>query len=86
MGLKDKLKTRAVEVIKQPQIGPPPVVGEDISLFEAAYGKQRPSRRDSVVILTGEDAEARLANLTDAQKAGYAVQMELARRREVGRE
>ena len=86
MGLRDKLRTRAVEVIKEPQIGPPAVVGEDISLFDQVYGKQRPSRRDSVVILTGEDAEARLANLTDAQKAGYAVQMELARRRQVGRD
>ncbi|MBB4663016.1 hypothetical protein [Conexibacter arvalis] len=86
MGLRDKLRTRAVEVIKEPQIGPPAVVGEDISLFEAAYGKQRPTRRDSVVILTGAEAEAQVGSLSEAQKAGYAVQMELARRREVGRE
>lgn len=85
MGLKNKLKSRAIEVIRQPQIGPPPVIGEDISLFEAAYGKQRAparSERDRIRFFYGEEAEAQLENLSEAQRAGWAVQAELANRRE----
>jgi len=84
MSLRDRLKSRAVEVIREPQIGPPPVVGEGISLFDAVMGEQRPTRRDGVTIIHGEKAiSAHLENLTEAQKAGYAAQAELARQRQV---
>jgi len=84
MGLKDRLKSRAVEVISKPRVGPPPLVGEDISLFDAVMGEQRPTRRDGVRIIHGEDAiSAHLENLTEAQRAGYAAEAELARQRQV---
>lgn len=84
MGLKNKLKSRAVEVIRQPQIGPPVVVGEDVSLMDAVYGRQRtPTRneRDGIRFFYGAEAEAHLENLSEAQRAGWAAQAELANRR-----
>jgi len=86
MGLRDKLKTRAVEVIKEAQIGPPAVVGEDISLFTAVYGEQRPKRneRDGIRFYQGAEAEAHLEGLSDAQRAGYSAQAELLNRQERG--
>lgn len=84
--LRDKLKTAAVEVIKQPETGPPVVIGQDIGLFDYIYGEQRAARneRDGIRYLTGAEAEEHLKGMSDAQRAGYRAQAELHQQRNQG--
>jgi len=82
------LKTAAVEVIRQPETGPPVVIGQDIGLFEAIYGEQRPTRneREGIRFYEGAEAEEHLKGMSDAQRAGYQAQAELHQQRNQGGE
>lgn len=75
MGLRDKLKSRAVERVEVPTPAAP--ASDDWTPFERAYGRPDPSRlkqASSYTFLEGAEAEAALAKpLTDAQREGVRV-------------
>jgi hypothetical protein len=82
MSLRDKLRSRGVQTVSTPTIGTPAVVGEEVSLFTAVYGEQRPRKNDEIRILHGAEAEEALSTLTPQQVAGYAVEAALRQQRQ----
>lgn len=63
--------------------GSTPTPAADVSLFEQVYGKQPAGERtEGVTILYGADAERHIGRMTVAQAEGYAVQTQLAAKKE----
>lgn len=80
MGLRDKLKSRAVERVEVPSPASP--TDDGWTPFERAYGRPDPARlrqATTYTFLTGAEAEAALAKpLTEAQIEGVRVQARTA--------
>lgn len=78
MGIIDKLASRSVKPADGPAAGP---LKTETDLWRAVYGDARSTRQATVVTVVSDAEADRLLGqpLSEAQRAGLAVQVELGR-------